>query len=181
MSSKRSGLASRNIPCIPRLSNWNTATVLPRLSNSKAAGSSRGISLILQFFLCGWSALIQRSAPAKIVRVVKPKKSNFTRPIDSTSSLSNWLMTPASWSLASWVYRGQKSVNLPGAIRTPPACIPTFRVIPSNCCARANSCRTSSSFFSRSASCFSSFLADSMVTTWPGLKGTNLAIPSTKP
>ncbi len=30
-------------------------------------------------------------ASSRIVNVARPRKSNFTRPIDSTSSLSNWL------------------------------------------------------------------------------------------
>ena len=42
-----------------------------------------------------------------MVSVAKPRKSNFTRPIASTSSLSNWLTAaslPGCW------YSGQKSV-----------------------------------------------------------------------
>ena len=49
------------------------------------------------------------------------------------------------------VYSGQKSVSLPGAISTPPACMPTLRVRPSSCPASASSSRTSSSLCSRSA------------------------------
>ena len=49
------------------------------------------------------------------------------------------------------VYSGQKSVSLPGAISTPPACMPTLRVSPSSASASARSSRTSSSFCSRSA------------------------------
>ena len=47
-------------------------------------------------------------------------------------------------------YSGQKSVSLPGAISTPPACMPTLRVRPSSCSASSSSSRISSSLCSRS-------------------------------
>ncbi len=81
-------------------------------------------------------------AISRMVSVARPRKSNLTRPIASTSSLSYWLTAeslPGCW------YSGQKSVSLPGAISTPPACMPTLRVMPSSFCASASSVRTSSS------------------------------------
>src|SRR3972149_6063090 len=51
------------------------------------------------------------------VSVVSPRKSNFTRPIASTSSLSSWDTTFCDPSAA---YSGQKSGSLPGAMSTPP-------------------------------------------------------------
>ena len=63
------------------------------------------------------------------VKLRKPKKSNLTKPADSTSSLSYWLtrfVPSASQSTA------EKSVSLLGAITTPPACLPVLRVMPSS-------------------------------------------------
>ena len=64
-----------------------------------------------------------------MVSVVRPRKSNFTRPIASTSSLSSCEMTLTAPSAE---YSGQKSVSRPGAISTPPACMPTLRTRPSS-------------------------------------------------
>ena len=83
-----------------------------------------------------------------IVRLRSPRKSNLTRPTASTSSLSYWATTE---SVPGARYSGQKSVSRPGAISTPPACIPTLRVRSSSGSATSSSWRTSSSFFSRSA------------------------------
>src|SRR5437899_2735699 len=52
-------------------------------------------------------------ASSRIVSVARPRKSNFTRPMASTSSLSYWLTAlslPGCW------YSGRKSVILPGAM-----------------------------------------------------------------
>ena len=114
---------------------------------------------------------------SRMVSVVKPRKSNLTKPIASTSSLSNCDITPPS---TPCVYSGQKSVSLPGAINTPPACIPTLRAIPSTCCASSSNCRTSSSFSWRSLRRGSSFSASAIVTSLPGLKGINFEMPSQK-
>jgi hypothetical protein len=66
-------------------------------------------------------ALVPRTmnslAISRMVSVARPRKSNLTRPMASTSSLSYWLTAeslPGCW------YSGQKSVSLPGAISTPP-------------------------------------------------------------
>ena len=80
-------------------------------------------SLLSRFLLIFWIA------SSITVKLRKPKKSNFTRPAASTSSLSycaTRLVPSASQSTA------EKSVILPGAITTPPACLPVFLVIPSN-------------------------------------------------
>ncbi|MNS65238.1 hypothetical protein D3C72_983930 [compost metagenome] len=103
-----------------------------------------------------WRFMMNSRAISRIVSVAKPKKSNFTRPMASTSSLSYWLTAdslPGCW------YSGQKSVSLPGAMSTPPACMPMLRVMPSSFCASSTSMRTSSSFSMRSASCGSISMA----------------------
>jgi hypothetical protein len=74
----------------------------------------------------------------------------------STSSLSYWLTAlslPGCW------YSGQKSVILPGAISTPPACMPMLRTMPSTRVASASSSATSSSAASRWSSSGASWRA----------------------
>ena len=51
------------------------------------------------------SRLMVRTAQSMMVRVRRPRKSNFTNPADSTSSLSNWVTAPAS---PSSQYSGEK-------------------------------------------------------------------------
>ncbi len=77
-------------------------------------------------------------------------------------------------------YSGQKSVSLPGAISTPPACMPTLRVRPSSFSASSSSSRTSSSFFSRWASSGSISRASCSVMFLPGWNGISFAIWSQK-
>ena len=67
---------------------------------------------------------MKRSVQSRMVSVVRPRKSNFTKPTASTSSLSS---CDTALSEPDAVYSGQKSVSLPGAINTPPACMPTLR------------------------------------------------------
>ena len=176
-SSSRVGLASRSKPCMPRDSNWNTASVWASANSRYTAASSSGKSSNAKFSWPLCRATIMSLAISRIVKVAKPKKSNFTRPMASTSSLSNWLTAdslPGCW------YSGQKSVSLPGAISTPPACMPTLRVRPSSFWASASRVLTSSSFSSRSASSGSAFNAPSIVMWVPGLLGISLLMPSQK-
>ncbi len=77
-------------------------------------------------------------------------------------------------------YSGQKSVSCPGAISTPPACMPTLRTRPSSFSPSSSSSRTSSSFFSRSASSGSISRASSSVIVLPGCTGISFAIWSQK-
>ncbi|MNY59039.1 hypothetical protein D3C86_1954440 [compost metagenome] len=47
-----------------------------------------------------WRSMMNSRAISRIVSVARPKKSNFTRPMSSTSSLSNWLTAeslPGCW------------------------------------------------------------------------------------
>ena len=79
------------------------------------------------FLAC--SRLMISIAHLMMVRVRRPRKSNFTRPAASTSSLSNWVTSPPPSSSQAI---GEKSVSLVGAITTPPACLPVPRVMPSS-------------------------------------------------
>ena len=73
---------------IPDDSSWKTAIVLPELNNSKTLGSFKGILLrSISFFEL--EELIDFKARSITVSVLRPKKSNLTKPIFSTSSLSN--------------------------------------------------------------------------------------------
>src|SRR5437879_4425215 len=103
-----------------------------------------------------------------MVRVVRPRKSNFTSPTASTSSLSSCEITLAVPSAA---YSGQNSVSRPGAMSTPPACMPTLRTRPSSLSPRSRSSRTSCSLRSRSASSGSISRAISRVIVLPGRAG----------
>ncbi|MCY1420524.1 hypothetical protein D9M71_361480 [compost metagenome] len=81
---------------MPRDSSWNTAVVSAFCSRLYVGLSSSGIKAISS----GSSPTLARSrlmvfrAQSMIVRVRKPRKSNFTRPAASTSSLSNWVTRP---------------------------------------------------------------------------------------
>ncbi|OIQ64658.1 hypothetical protein GALL_537900 [mine drainage metagenome] len=177
MSSKQSGLACFSMSFMPRDSSWNTAVVLAALSRLKVGLSSSGKVSNASGSRpsnARW-ALVLSSAMARMVSVRRPRKSNFTRPTASTSSLSYWLTT---LSLPGWQYMGEKSVILPGEISTPPACMPILRVRPSSRNASSSSSLTSSSFSRRSLNCgsFSSASARDM----PSSLGISLAMPSTK-
>ncbi len=70
-------------------------------------------------------------------------------------------------------------MSLPGAMSTPPACMPTLRVSPSSARARRISSRTSSCSSSSAFSCGSASIALSSV--MPSSNGINLAMRSTSP
>ncbi|CFW50065.1 Uncharacterised protein [Bordetella pertussis] len=108
-----------------------------------AAWSSSDRAMTSKSRLSALNWRTKRTAQSRMVRLRRPRKSNFTRPAASTSSLSNWETALFSW--PGWQYSGQKSVSLPGAMSTPPACIPMLRVRPSSGRARSTRARTSSS------------------------------------
>ena len=124
----------------------------------------------------GFKSLMYLTARSIIARLRRPRKSNFSSPIFSTSSLSS-MDTGTEPSPLAW-YIGQKSVIFPGAIRTPPACMLIFRVNPSSFLARVQSSRSSSSVSNRSRSRGSSLIASSSEQCFPGAVGISLEIPS---
>ena len=66
-------------------------------------------------------------ASSMIVRVVKPKKSNLTKPACSTSFLSYWVIgLPSESSI-----NGANSAIRVGEITTPAACLPILLITPS--------------------------------------------------
>ncbi len=152
---------------MPRDSNWKIAVVAACLKTSYVFGSSSG-SVSSDSANDGSSCFTYSTVRSRIVSVVSPRKSNFTRPICSTSSLSNWLIAD---SVPCAQYSGQKSVSLPGAISTPPACMPTLRVRPSSGRASATSSWNSSSASTASANAGSSASARSSVHGSAGLCG----------
>ncbi len=103
---------------------------------------------VFQFESRGMRDLLRRARPDRFGDIIALVALYRPGPMDSTSSLSNWLTAEFE---ASATYSGQKSVSLPGAISTPPACMPTLRTMPSTRSASASSSATSSSFFSRSS------------------------------
>ena len=158
---------------IPEDSNWKTAIVFPDDSNLKTLSSFNGIDSMSNFFASSLSRLIDFTARSITVRVLNPKKSNFTNPIFSTSSLSYWVITDEDWRST---YTGQKSEMLPGAITTPPACLPTFLAIPSNLYDKSTISLTSESFLIVWANIGCSIFALSSVI--PGANGIILEILS---
>ncbi|MNV60411.1 hypothetical protein D3C71_1528720 [compost metagenome] len=144
MSSKQSGFRRLIKSFMPRDSSWKTAVVSERCSMSKLFLSSSGMAAISigSSPVLARRALIISNAQSMIVRVRKPRKSNFTSPAYSTSFLSNWV-TGCCPSASQ--YNGAKSVILVGAITTPPACLPALRVTPSSLRAMSISALTSSS------------------------------------
>ena len=129
---------------MPVDSSWNTAVVRPEASNSNTFGSSRvkeyrSNGALLSESKCSLIVLIARSITVKVLR---PKKSNLTKPIVSTSSLSNCVIVESDCGSK---YVGQKSAMDPGAITIPPACFPTFLAIPSSLKAKSMISETSAS------------------------------------
>ena len=80
---------------MPRDSNWNTATVSPRANSLVASARRRAATVVDVQRRPGLSAarraLMAFTAQSMMVSVRRPRKSNLTRPIASTSSLSNWV------------------------------------------------------------------------------------------
>ena len=127
MSSNLEGCILSIRSLIPGDSNWKIPIVLAEESRLNVFLSLRDIFLIS----IGESALkfINSTVFCMTVSVFKPKKSNFMRPIDSASSLSNWVTVPSS---SSTLNNGIKSDRFDGAITTPPACVPAFLTKPSS-------------------------------------------------
>ena len=174
MSSNLVGLDFLSKSLIPGDSNWKTPIVFALEKVSYVLLSVREISPNWTFsFLFEFISLIVWS---RIVNVVKPRKSNFTNPIFSTSSLSN---CEVNGSLSPDLNNGQKSSILPGAINTPPAWIPAFLVKPSSFFAYMNNSFVSSSESILLLKISSSFTASSNLIWRPGMKGINFAISST--
>ncbi|CKR97229.1 Uncharacterised protein [Mycobacterium tuberculosis] len=99
-SSSRVGRASFSMPCMPRDSNWNTASVLPSENSLYVAASFSGMFSNAKFSWPLWRFMMNSRAISRMVSVARPRKSNFTRPMASTSSLSYWLTAdslPGCW------------------------------------------------------------------------------------
>ena len=127
------------------------------------------------------------NAQSIMVRLRKPKKSNLTRPISSTSFLSNCETKPSPFSSHKM---GVKSVKSEGEINTPPACLPVLRDKPSKDKAKSNKALTSSSFSYSShnsgetrseSSCAFLERPSASSKVIPKTKGISLATRSTKP
>ena len=91
MSSKRSGLKPASKSRIPELSSWKIPVVFPEESKAKVLASSKGNRSTLNGGCPGWLSLIRVSARRIIVSVLRPRKSNFTNPIFSTSPIEYWV------------------------------------------------------------------------------------------
>ena len=78
----------RNMSRMPELSSWNTPVVLPLHRISKVGRSSNGKVLISS----STPRLFNSSIVLAItVSVLRPKKSNFTRPAGSIYFIENWV------------------------------------------------------------------------------------------
>ena len=80
---------------IPLDSNWNTAVVCAACMRSKVFLSSNGIAVISSpgIEASPVKRLMSLTAQSIIVKVRRPRKSNFTKPMLSTSPISNWVTT----------------------------------------------------------------------------------------
>ena len=188
-SSNTSGCKRRIRSFMPRDSSWNTAVVFCALSRSKLALSSSGMRLMSTggkpFAAC--LRLMVCNAQSMMVRLRKPKKSNLTSPMSSTSFLSNCDTTPSPFSSQQIAVKSVKSV---GEISTPPACLPVLRDKPSSEIAKSSKDFTSSSRSDNSIKSgdtnSASFLDLSLMpnascSVMPMVNGISLAIRSTKP
>ena len=104
---------------MPGLSSWKTPAVLPQDSSAKVCASSSGMAPIENGSADPLRALIRRSACAIMVRVLRPRKSNFTKPTFSTSPIGN-CVTTSSVSFAplnngTWRVKGSCEITTPAA------------------------------------------------------------------
>ena len=82
-------------------------------------------------------ALTSATALAMTVKVFRPRKSNFTRPASSTSSLANWV------TISPFCPRKHGTYSQSGfsEMTTPAACMPAWRFRPSSALAMSRSSR----------------------------------------
>ncbi|OQB92819.1 MAG: hypothetical protein BWX86_01762 [Verrucomicrobia bacterium ADurb.Bin122] len=110
--------------CMPSDSSWNTATVLPELSNLYVAGSS------MEIFSMSKSGFAVRrtffTASSMTVSVFRPRKSIFSRPSLPTEPMSNCTVTSPSCEVS-----GTKSSSGWSVMMMPAACLPVLRTRPS--------------------------------------------------
>ena len=123
---------------------------------------------------CSMRLLISFTASSITVSVLRPRKSNLTRPASSTSSLANWVTSSPFCPLQSGTY-SQSGFS---PMTTPAACMPVDRVRPSS--ARANSMMVLKIGFDSwicwsFGSCCSAF---SMVGGWPSISAGMLRVSS---
>ncbi len=77
---------------MPLDSSWKTLVVSPDWSSAKVAASSIGMRLMSKGSSTRSGRLsMSPTAMSMTVRVLRPRKSNFTSPADSTSFLSYWV------------------------------------------------------------------------------------------
>ena len=86
ISSNLFGFICFKTSLIPVLSNWNIPMVSPVVKSSKVFTSSNGIFSISKFSLF---FLINSIVFLMTVRVLRPRKSNFTNPASSDHFISN--------------------------------------------------------------------------------------------
>ena len=118
---------------MPRDSNWNTAVVLPRGESSVVGGR-----VVERQRLEREGRRTPRSSRADVAqRPVEDGERGQAEEVElhQADRLDVVLveLRDDARRRPRRVYSGQKSVSLPGAISTPPACMPTLRVRPSSC------------------------------------------------
>jgi hypothetical protein len=82
-------------------------------------------------------SLTSRTAVWITVRVLRPRKSNFTSPAFSASFIANWVTISPFWPRKHGTY----SHTGFSEITTPAACMPAWRFRPSSDAAMSRSCR----------------------------------------
>ena len=124
---------------MPRDSSWNTAAVLAVRKMLVGRLVVERQRLERRASLAGSSALHVAQRPVED----RERRQAEEVELDQADRLDVVLVELRDDRVRSpaCVYSGQKSVSLPGAISTPPACMPTLRVRPSSASASASSSR----------------------------------------
>ncbi len=142
------GLSSRTYRRIPEPSSWKTPIVSPWPSSSNVFASSSGS--VSTSSLTPRCFSTRSMASARIVRLMRPRKSNFRRPSASQACISNWVIVVLP-SVARW--SGMISVSGSREMTIPAAWVEACRDTPSSCFAMPMSLSTRSSPAISSRSC----------------------------
>ena len=110
------GLSSRTYRRIPEPSSWKTPIVSPWPSSSNVFASSSGS--VSTSSLTPRCFSTRSMASARIVRLMRPRKSNFRRPSASQACISNWVIVVRP-SVARWSgmisVSGSREITIPAA------------------------------------------------------------------
>ena len=125
-SSKRLGRRERRWAFMPSDSNWKRPSVSPREKSSKVSLSSIGI--LSMSTSRPWDSLMEARQALRTERVLRPRKSIFSRPMGSTKCPSYCVVMRLSPAVG---MMGMVSISGSRLMMMPQACTPMLRVVPS--------------------------------------------------